>query len=112
MILWQKPKQVSGEKLASFVLPILVIWASNVSLGKAKIKTLILTPTRELTLQVANSFDLFSQSLEKKPKVVSVIGGQSIGDQLLDIQKGCDIVVATPGRLLDILKNTNKSISS
>ncbi len=103
--------QTGSGKTASFVLPILDIWASNVSLGKAKIKTLILTPTRELTLQVANSFDLFSQSLEKKPKVVSVIGGQSIGDQLLDIQKGCDIVVATPGRLLDILKKQQINLS-
>lgn len=103
--------QTGSGKTASFVLPILNIWSSNIAIGKAKIKALILTPTRELTIQVANSFDLFSQLLEKKPKVVSVIGGQSIGDQLLDIQKGCDIVVATPGRLLDIIKKGQINLS-
>ncbi|MBU3013684.1 DEAD/DEAH box helicase [Poseidonibacter lekithochrous] len=95
--------QTGSGKTASFVLPILNHWLNNVPLGKSKIKTLVLTPTRELTLQVADTFNKFSSSFEKKIKVVSVIGGQSIGDQLLDIQKGCDVVVATPGRLLDIL---------
>ena len=104
--------QTGSGKTASFVLPILNIYSLNKALGKAKIKALILTPTRELTLQVANSFDIFSEFLEKKPKVVSVIGGQSIGDQLLDIQKGCDIVVATPGRLLDIIKKGQINLSN
>ena len=104
--------QTGSGKTASFVLPILDIYSQNKALGKAKIKALILTPTRELTLQVANSFDIFSEFLQKKPKVVSVIGGQSIGEQLLDIQKGCDIVVATPGRLLDIIKKGQINLSN
>jgi len=95
--------QTGSGKTASFVLPILNHWLNNMPLGKSKIKTLVLTPTRELTLQVADTFNKLSSTFEKELKVVSVIGGQSIGDQLLDIQKGCDIVVATPGRLLDIL---------
>jgi len=95
--------QTGSGKTASFVLPILNNWLNNMPLGKSKIKTLVLTPTRELTLQVADTFNKFSSTFEKDIKVVSVIGGQSIGDQLLDIQKGCDVVVATPGRLLDIL---------
>ena len=81
-------------------------------LGKSKIKTLVLTPTRELTLQVADTFNILSSTFEKKIKVVSVIGGQSIGDQLLDIQKGCDVVVATPGRLLDILDKKQINLST
>jgi ATP-dependent RNA helicase RhlE len=44
-------------------------------------------------------------------KLVSIIGGESIGDQLLDIQKGCDIVVATTGRLLDILDKKQLNLS-
>jgi len=95
--------QTGSGKTASFVLPILNHFINNPYSGKAKIKTLVLTPTRELTLQVANTFETFSNHLTKKPKVISVIGGQSLGDQLLDIQKGCDIVVATTGRLLDII---------
>ena len=95
--------QTGSGKTASFVLPLLTLLSKNKNDNKAKIKILILTPTRELTLQVANSFNIFSKYLDKKVRVVSVIGGESIGDQLLQIQKGCDIVVATPGRLIDII---------
>lgn len=97
--------QTGSGKTASFVLPILEK-LSKIHRNpnqKAKLKVLVLTPTRELALQVANNFVLFSEFLEKKPKIVSIIGGENIGDQLLDIQKGCDIIVATTGRLIDIL---------
>jgi len=104
--------QTGSGKTASFVLPILNHWLNNMPSGKSKIKTLVLTPTRELTLQVSDTFNKFSSTFEKKPKVVSVIGGQSIGDQLLDIQKGCDVVVATPGRLLDILDKKQINLST
>ena len=95
--------QTGSGKTASFVLPILNHWLNNMPSGKSKIKTLVLTPTRELTLQVSDTFNKFSSTFGKNIKVVSVIGGQSIADQLLDIQKGCDVVVATAGRLLDIV---------
>jgi ATP-dependent RNA helicase RhlE len=104
--------QTGSGKTASFVLPILQLWANENYEGKAKIRILVLTPTRELALQVSQSFIMFSQNLEKKPKLVSIIGGQSIGEQLLDIQKGCDIVVATTGRLLDILDKKQLNLSS
>jgi len=104
--------QTGSGKTASFVLPILNHWLNNMPSGKSKIKTLVLTPTRELTLQVSDTFNKFSSTFEKKPKVISVIGGQSIGDQLLDIQKGCDVVVATPGRLLDILDKKQINLST
>lgn len=107
-----KAKTGSG-KTASFVLPILNLWLeNNNSKNKAKIKTLVLTPTRELTLQVANTFIILSKYLNKKPKIVSVIGGESLGDQLLQIQKGCDIVVATPGRLIDIINKQQIDLKS
>ena len=103
--------QTGSGKTASFVLPILELWSNSIKEGKAKITTLVLTPTRELTLQVANSFDTFSVYLDKKPKIVSVIGGEHIGEQLLSIQKGCDIVVATSGRLLDIINKKQINLS-
>ncbi len=103
--------QTGSGKTASFVLPILDLYSKHFKEGKPKIKTLILTPTRELTIQVANSFDSFSTFLDKKPKVVSVIGGEHIGEQLLAIQKGCDIVVATSGRLLDIINKKQINLS-
>lgn len=104
--------QTGSGKTASFVLPILNKWLENPIEKKAKIKTLVLTPTRELTLQVAQTFDTFSKHFKKKPKVVSIIGGEEIGQQLLNVQKGCDIVVATPGRLLDILRKKQINLSS
>lgn len=103
--------QTGTGKSASFVLPILELWSKSVGDGKAKIKALVLTPTRELTLQVAEAFRTFGADLERKPKVVSVIGGQSLGDQIFDIQKGCDIIVATSGRLLDVLSKKQMNLS-
>jgi len=104
--------QTGSGKTASFVLPILQKWLDSSYTGKAKIRTLVLTPTRELTLQVAESFKTFSLNFGKKPRVISVIGGEEIATQLYDLQKGCDILVATPGRLLDILRKKQISLSS
>lgn len=96
--------QTGSGKSASFVLPVLELLSKREIPGKPKIKVLVLTPTRELTLQVADAFVSFSRFLPKKPKVVSVIGGEKLGDQMAAIQKGCDVVVATSGRLLEILR--------
>ena len=96
--------QTGSGKSASFVLPVLELLSKRDIPGKPKIKVLVLTPTRELTLQIAEAFVTFSRFLPKKPKVVSVIGGEKLGDQMTAVQKGCDVVVATSGRLLEILK--------
>ncbi len=103
--------QTGSGKSASFVLPVLEQWSQNIPEGKAKIKVLVLTPTRELTLQVAEYFSDFGKYLARKPKVVSVIGGESIGDQLYAIQKGCDVLVATSGRFLDVLSKKQMNLS-
>ena len=103
--------QTGSGKSASFVLPVLELWSQNIPEGKAKIKVLILTPTRELTLQVAQYFSDFGTYLARKPKVVSIIGGESIGDQLYAIQKGCDVLVATSGRFLDVLSKKQMNLS-
>ncbi len=104
--------QTGSGKSASFVLPLLELWSQNIPEGKGKIKILVLTPTRELTLQVAEYFTTFGKYLARKPKVVSVIGGESIGDQLYAIQKGCDVLVATSGRFLDVLSKKQMNLSS
>ena len=108
--------QTGSGKTASFVLPILQLLSNKKEekeyKSKAKISTLILTPTRELALQVSKAFIDFSIYFVNKPKVVSVIGGESLTQQLLDIQKGCDIVVATTGRLLDILDKKQMNLSN
>ncbi len=105
-----KAKTGSG-KSASYILPILELLSQNRAEGKAKIKVLVLTPTRELTLQVADVFKEFGEFLHVKPKVVPVIGGEGIGQQLFEIQKGCDIIVATSGRFLDILSKKQMNLS-
>ena len=102
--------QTGSGKSASFILPVLELLSQKKGEGKAKIKALVLTPTRELTLQVAKSFEEFALFLENKPKVVSIIGGESIGDQLFEIQKGCDILVATSGRFLDVLSKKQMNL--
>jgi superfamily II DNA/RNA helicase len=104
--------QTGSGKTASFVLPLLDLWQKKAIMKKAKIKILILTPTRDLTIQVSNSIKSFSEEFSHKPKIATVIGGQSIGDQLLMIQKGVDIVVATSGRLLDIIDKKQINLSS
>ncbi len=103
--------QTGSGKSASFILPILELWSQNMPEGKPKIKALILTPTRELTIQVAQTFKTFGEFLPKQPIIVSIIGGESIGDQLYDIQQGCDVVVATSGRLIDILNKKQINLS-
>ncbi len=103
--------QTGSGKSASFVLPVLELWSKSKGEGKSKIKALVLTPTRELTLQVAEAFSTFGAYLPQKPKVVSVIGGESIGDQLYEIQQGCDILVATSGRFLDVLSKKQMNLT-
>ena len=103
--------QTGSGKSASFILPLLQMWSQNRDEGKAKIKVLVLTPTRELTLQVGTAFVEFGKYLSKKPKVVSIIGGESIGDQLYKIQQGCDVLVATSGRFLDVLRKKQMNLS-
>jgi superfamily II DNA/RNA helicase len=104
--------QTGSGKTASFVLPILNLWGKEETEGKAKIKVLVLTPTRELTLQVADTFKLFGKQISKKLKVVSVIGGDNLGNQMLQVQKGCDVVVATPGRLIEIINKKQIDLKS
>ncbi len=104
--------QTGSGKSASFVLTLLELWSkTRDNAKKGKIKILVLTPTRELTLQVAEVFEEFSKYLERKPQIVSLIGGESIGDQLYDIQQGCDVLVATSGRFLDVLKKKQMNLS-
>eukprot|EP01156_Anaeramoeba_ignava_P017698 Anaeramoba_ignava/a89834_87.p1 GENE.a89834_87~~a89834_87.p1 ORF type:complete len:369 (-),score=58.84 a89834_87:635-1741(-) len=104
--------KTGSGKTASFVIPILETLKENKDNKKAKIKVLVLAPTRELTLQIAESFSTLSRFFPKSLSIVSVIGGEKIGEQLLKIQKGCDIVVATSGRLLDIIGKKQIDLST
>ncbi|WP_438997626.1 DEAD/DEAH box helicase [Candidatus Puniceispirillum sp.] len=90
--------QTGTGKTASFTLPMIDILAS----GRAKARmprSLILAPTRELAAQVAESFEKFST--HHKLNMALLIGGVSFGDQNAALDKGVDVLIATPGRLLD-----------
>ncbi|WMS42306.1 DEAD/DEAH box helicase [Acuticoccus sp. MNP-M23] len=90
--------QTGTGKTASFVLPML----SLLERGRARARmprTLILEPTRELAAQVAESFEKYGAN--HKLTVALLIGGVSFGDQNRKIDRGADVVIATPGRLMD-----------
>jgi len=90
--------QTGTGKTASFTLPMIEILAS----GRAKARlprSLILAPTRELAAQVADSFEKFSTY--HKLSMALLIGGVSFADQNAALDKGVDVLIATPGRLLD-----------
>jgi len=97
--------QTGSGKTAAFVLPILQKMASDAAASAPKsIGVLTITPTRELALQIAEIFKRLGQFAEPPPRVLSIIGGASIEDQLAALASGVDIVVATPGRLLDLME--------
>jgi len=90
--------QTGTGKTASFTLPMIEILAA----GRAKARlprSLILAPTRELAAQVADSFEKFSTY--HKLSMALLIGGVSFADQNAALDKGVDVLIATPGRLLD-----------
>jgi len=91
--------QTGTGKTAAFVLPILNRLSHKKVSGKRCIRSLILTPTRELATQIEDCIVGYGRFL--KLRSLSVYGGVSINKQLDTLQKGVDIVVATPGRLLD-----------
>ena len=103
--------QTGSGKTAAFVLPILKLWHERLGEGKRKLKVLVLAPTRELALQIAEVFRELGYLMPIQPRVVGAIGGEPIGEQLYDIQQGCDILVATSGRFLDILQKDQMNLS-
>src|SRR5690349_17392375 len=90
--------QTGTGKTASFVLPMIDILAG--SRGKMRMpRSLILEPTRELAAQVAENFDMYGKY--NKLSMALLIGGVSFDDQERALEKGVDVLIATPGRLLD-----------
>lgn len=90
--------QTGTGKTAAFALPIL----HNLETGLKSPQALVLAPTRELAMQVADAFWEYGQYLHVR--VLAVYGGSSYSRQITHLKKGVDVVVATPGRLLDLLE--------
>ena len=90
--------QTGTGKTAAFGLPLM----EDIDPQERNVQALVLAPTRELCVQITADFERFSTHL-KGVKPVAVYGGANIREQIRDIQRGANIVVATPGRLLDLL---------
>lgn len=90
--------QTGTGKTAAFGLPLIdLIDASN-----HNTQALVVAPTRELSVQITSDFERFSKNV-KDLNIVTVYGGASISDQIRKVKRGAQIIVATPGRLIDLL---------
>ncbi len=93
--------QTGTGKTAGFTLPLLQRLSTTApKMKKLQIRALVLTPTRELAAQVHESFKTYGKHLPFKSMVI--YGGVGVNPQLAQLRKGVDVVIATPGRLLDI----------
>ncbi len=93
--------QTGTGKTAGFTLPLLERLSHHMpTMKKLQIRALVLTPTRELAAQVAESFQAYGRHVPYRSTVI--FGGVGIHPQLAALRKGVDVVIATPGRLLDI----------
>src|SRR5215212_8823913 len=91
--------QTGTGKTAAFGLPLLQL----IEAGKKFPQALVICPTRELCLQIVNEVEIFKK-FTTGINVVAVYGGSSISQQIRDIRRGVQIVVATPGRLIDLIE--------
>ncbi len=97
-------------KTAGYVLPILMNLQGNTSTKNRHVNVLVLVPTRELSVQVGEVFNVFSKYLPQKIKTMAVYGGVSINPQLMGMQ-GVNVLVATPGRLLELIDSNAVHLS-
>ena len=109
--------ETGSGKTAAFVLPILerIIRRrakkknqnSNKPISNRKniVEVVVLVPTRELAIQIREEFEAFSADFEEKVKCLSVYGGVKINPQMIGLRGGADVIVSTPGRLLDLERN-------
>ena len=95
--------QTGTGKTAGFALPLLQrLTLEGPQVGSNSVRALVLTPTRELAEQVLQSFQAYGQNLPLSS--YAVYGGVSINPQMMTLRKGVDVLVATPGRLLDLYR--------
>ena len=103
--------QTGSGKTAAFALPMLQ-QLLGAPLTKSRIvRGLVLVPTRELAAQVGEAIVALGKYLPQHPKVAVVFGGVSINPQMMGLRTGADIIVATPGRLIDLLAHNAVKIS-
>ncbi|PXX42050.1 DEAD/DEAH box helicase [Undibacterium pigrum] len=112
--------QTGSGKTAAFALPLLQRLQQDMEQDREegskegskqrKVKVLVLVPTRELSGQVGQTIEALAGHLPKKLKVAVIYGGASINPQMMHLRGGADVVISTPGRLLDLLDNNALSL--
>ena len=108
---WASAQTGSG-KTAAFALPILQLLSAGPRDRGRFVRALILVPTRELAAQIGETFLAGSRHLPAPLKTVVVVGGVSINPQMMALGGGADIIVATPGRLLDLIAHNAVSLAA
>ena len=95
--------QTGTGKTAAFAIPIIqnLFLENDKNKGKRRIKALVVTPTRELAIQIGDSFTTYGQNTNIRNTVI--YGGVKQGPQTQQLQRGVDVLIATPGRLLDLI---------
>lgn len=99
--------QTGTGKTAAFALPVL----QNIEVKSTQVQALVLTPTRELAIQVAEAFHSYAKHLGKV-RVLPIYGGQSISQQIRHLRGGVQIIVGTPGRVMDHIRRETIDISN
>ncbi len=103
--------KTGSGKTAAFILPLLQRWLATPHESPRRVHTLILVPTRELAAQVREVVRMLAAHLPERLKVVSAVGGVSINPQMMALRGGADFIVATPGRLLDLVDHHAVALS-
>lgn len=102
--------QTGSGKTAAFALPILHRLASQTLFSPRRTLALVLVPTRELAMQVGEVFKTLGHHLPQAVQITTLFGGVSINPQMMRLRGGADVVVATPGRLLDLVDHNALSL--
>ncbi|HYQ17062.1 MAG TPA: DEAD/DEAH box helicase [Polyangiaceae bacterium] len=106
---WASAETGSG-KTAAFVLPLLERLSQASRRAPRAVRVLVLAPTRELAMQIESAFALYGQGLVERLKTCVLVGGVSENPQMMALRGGADVVVATPGRLLDLVAKNAVSL--
>ena len=104
--------QTGSGKTAAFGIPLLQKLEQTTLYSPRQLLVLVLVPTRELAAQVAESLRSIGQHLKQSIKISAVYGGVSINPQLMALRSGTDVMVATPGRLLDLIDHNALNLRS
>ena len=104
--------QTGSGKTAAFALPLLQRLQTGPMHTPRRVRALVLVPTRELAAQVGEVLRSLAQHLPSRPRIAVAFGGVSINPQLMALRGGADVMVATPGRLLDLVEHNALRLSA